>query len=342
MMSQPVPETRAAAAKALVEVRGLVKHFDLPRGIRVWRPRSVVHAVNDIDLEVARGEFLAVIGESGSGKTTLGRCLAGLVAPTAGSIRFDGQPYVEVRRTARSRRVIRHRSRAEMATRVQMVFQDPSSALNPRKTVRGALLEPLLVHRLLSRAEARIRVNELLELTGVGGGVGSRFPHELNSGQRQRVVIARALTVGPDILIADEPVSKLDVSMQGQILNLLTQLHRELHLTIVFITHDLSVVRQVAERVVVMYLGRVMEACDSDAFFGSPRHPYSEALVAAAPRFAWQGGEELLLEGEIPSPIDLPPGCPFASRCPLASSECLDAVPPLHASNGHLVACIKR
>jgi oligopeptide/dipeptide ABC transporter ATP-binding protein len=327
----------------LVDIRGLVKHFPISRGARIWSERETVHAVNGVDLAIQRGEFLALVGESGSGKTTLAGCIAGFVRPTAGAIHFDGKPLVEVQGANGSGRLVQHASQRQIATRIQMVFQDPSSALNPRHRIRDTLAEPLLVHGLMSKADARKRVGELLELTGIRQSMWGRYPHELNSGQRQRVVIARALTVSPILLIADEPVSKLDVSMQGQILNLLLDLHRQLGLTILFITHDLSVVRQVADRVIVMYLGRVMEACSADAFFSSPRHPYSEALVASTPRVRAEPERSMLIKGEIPSPIHPPRGCPFATRCPLVIPACEQAVPPLHeVGPSQLVACIRR
>lgn len=327
----------------LVDIRGLVKHFPISRGARIWTERETVHAVNGVDLTIQRGEFLALVGESGSGKTTLAGCLAGFVKPTAGAIHFDGKALVEVQGANGSGRLVQHASQREMATRIQMVFQDPSSALNPRHRIGDTLAEPLLVHGLMSKADAKKRVGELLELTGIRQSMWSRYPHELNSGQRQRVVIARALTVNPILLIADEPVSKLDVSMQGQILNLLLELHRQLGLTVLFITHDLSVVRQVADRVIVMYLGRVMEACSADAFFSSPRHPYSEALVASTPRVRAEPERSMLIKGEIPSPTHPPVGCPFSTRCPLVIPACEQAVPPLHeVASSQLVACIRR
>jgi len=327
----------------LVGIKGLVKYFPIPRGVRIWHERETVHAVNGVDLTIERGEFLALVGESGSGKTTLAGCIAGFVKPTAGAIRFDGKPLIEVQGVNGTGRVIQHASHRQMATSIQMVFQDPSSALNPRQRIGDTLTEPLLVHGLMSRVEAKKRVGDLLELTGIRPSMWSRYPHELNSGQRQRVVIARALTVNPVLLIADEPVSKLDVSMQGQILNLLLDLHRQLGLTILFITHDLSVVRQVADRVIVMYLGRVMEACSADAFFSSPRHPYSEALVASTPRVRAQPERGIHIKGEIPSPIRPPPGCPFSTRCPEVIAACEQVVPPLHeVAPNQLVACIRR
>ncbi|MDO8212671.1 ABC transporter ATP-binding protein [Conexibacter sp. CPCC 206217] len=339
-MSAVAGETRAAT-DVLVEVRGLVKHFPLPaRGVPGRRRHEVVHALNGVDLDVRRGEFIALVGESGSGKTTLANCIAGFLDPTAGAIRLDGSPLVEAREGRR--RVSRHVSRRALARDVQMIFQDPSSALNPRQTIASALLEPLLVHKVLDKRAAQTRVRELLSLTGIPATMGGRYPHELNSGQRQRAVIARALALNPRLIVADEAVSRLDVSMQSQILNLLLDLHRDLGLTIVFITHDLSVVRQVADSVVVMYLGRIMEACAADVFFAQPSHPYSNALIASTPRMLREDEQLQTLEGEIPSPVRPPSGCPFHTRCPLAEERCTEAVPPLEdVAPGHRVACIK-
>ncbi len=233
-------------------------------------------------------------------------------------------------------------ARQRLAPLVQMVFQDPSSALNPRQRIGDALAEPFRVRGRLDRKRARVRAAELLELTALPSSAMDRYPHELNSGQRQRVVIARSLALEPRVLIADEPVSKLDVSMQGQIVNLLLDLRQRLGLTVLFITHDLSVVRQLADRVVVMYLGRVMEVTSADAFFERPVHPYSEALLAAAPRLHAQV-DHPPLAGEIPSPIHPPAGCPFITRCPIAQEACGDAVPPLReVAPARLVACIRR
>lgn len=326
----------------LLAIRGLVKHFPLPATGVLHRHRDVVHAVNGVDLAVQSGEFLALVGESGSGKTTLANCVAGFVDPTEGAISYDGHPLVEASSNGRGH-VVHHASRRDMAKQIQMVFQDPSSALNPRQTVESTLLEPLMVHKVMSRSEAEARVRGLLDLTGITQSMQRRYPHELNSGQRQRVVIARALTLSPRLLLADEPVSRLDVSMQSQILNLLVDLYTELGLTVIFITHDLSVVRQIADSVVVMYLGRIMEACSADTFFSNPSHPYSDALIAATPRPSAADANLQTLSGEIPSPVHLPSGCPFSTRCPLVESACTEAVPPLHeVAPNHRVACIKR
>jgi oligopeptide/dipeptide ABC transporter ATP-binding protein len=323
----------------LVEVRALEKRFPLKR-MRPWGEREIVHAVSGVDLSVRAGEVLALVGESGSGKTTLANCIAGFLDPSVGAISLGGEQVVEVRHGGR---VARHIDRRDLARRVQMVFQDPSSALNPRQRVGSALLEPLLVHKITDRATGRDRAKELLDRAGLPASSYDRYPHELNSGQRQRVVIARALALGPELLVADEPITKLDVSTQGQILNLLMELRRDLGLTIIFITHDLSAVRQVADRVVVMYLGRIMEVCDADSFFADPVHPYSEALVGSTPRFAHEEHDTPVIQGEIPSPIHPPAGCPFTTRCPLRIDECEVAPPPLaEGEGGRLVACIRR
>lgn len=322
-------------ADPIVAVEALVKHFPIAREWRRPRERNVVHAVDGVDLEVARGEVLAIVGESGSGKTTLANCIAGFLAPTSGTIRIDGRVAVGVGGRGRL-------GRRDLAPLVQMVFQDPSSALNPRQPVGAALAEPLRVRAHMDRQAADRRAAELLELTSLPTSTASRYPHQLNSGQRQRVVIARALALEPKILIADEPVSKLDVSMQSQIINLLLDLRDRLGLTVLFITHDLSVVRQIADRVMVMYLGRVMEVTSADDFFANPSHPYSEALLASAPRFHGRI-DRAPVEGEIPSPIHPPMGCPFQTRCPLVIDECRAAVPPLHSVGpDHLVACVRR
>ena len=323
----------------LVEVRGLVKHFPLPRRRGHWRHPEVVHAVQDVSLEVRDGEFLALVGESGSGKTTLANCIAHVHDPTAGTIHLDGRPLVEADASGRVRW---HATRREMASLVQMIFQDPTSALNPRHRVGTTLTQPLRVHGW-SVPDARKRALELLDMTDLAAATMDRFPHELNAGQRQRVVIARALTLQPRLLLADEAVSRLDVSMQSKILNLLLTIRAELGVAVVFITHDLSVVRQVADRVAVMYLGRLMEICAADHFFSHPSHPYSQALMAATPQFQADPAEVLTLEGEIPSPIHPPPGCPFITRCPEAIEACGNAVPALRPAGGRsIVACIRR
>jgi oligopeptide/dipeptide ABC transporter ATP-binding protein len=337
-------ETRGHAPSAttvpLLEVNNVVKEFTLARTTGTFSQHEVVHAVTDVSVTVARGEILALVGESGSGKTTLANCIARFESPTEGEIRIDGQTLVTAERGGGKVKVHWRRSRREMASLVQMVFQDPSSALNPRHRIRRALTKPLLVHGA-SKAEAERRAAELIELTGLSASTADAYPHQLNAGQRQRVVIARALTLSPRLLLADEAVSRLDVSMQSLILNLFLRVRDELGVSIIFITHDLSVVRQIADRVAVMYLGRLMEVCDADDFFGRPSHPYSQALMRSTPRFNLAADEYEILSGEIPSPVRPPTGCPFTTRCPHATSRCDEAPPRLReVRSGDLVACV--
>ena len=343
-----MPETpasrRAAATRRapLLEVRGLVKEFPLGRKPGSITGRSVVHAVTDVSLAVAAGEILALVGESGSGKTTLANCIARFEDPTAGEILMEGEALVTVRRTRGGGRARWRGTRRHMAGRIQMVFQDPSSALNPRHRVGRALTGPLRLHGA-SRVEAEHRAAELLELTGLSAEMMRAYPHQLNAGQRQRLVIARSLTLSPKLLLADEAVSRLDVSMQSRVLNLLLQVRDRLGVSIIFITHDLSVVRQVADRVAVMYLGRLMEVCDADDFFGQPSHPYSQALMRSTPHFGLAANRYSVLEGEIPSPSAPPAGCPFVTRCREAQPRCNARPPALReVRDGDLVACINR
>jgi len=310
------------AGTPLLTVRGLVTTFPAP-----GRGKGLVHAVNGIDLEIRRGETLALVGESGSGKSTTGRSILRLVEPAEGEVTFDG---IDVRAMSSDElRAFRRRA--------QFVFQDPFSALNPRLTVRSMLDEVLRVHGLGGDASGRTaRVHDLLEKVGLDPTVAGRYPHEFSGGQRQRLGIARALAVEPELLVLDEPVSALDVSIQAQIVNLLARLQEEEQLAYLFIAHDLALVQHLSDRVAVMYLGRIMEAGPTDGLFSKPLHPYTRALLAAVPgRQAVDArGERLvrvLTEGEIPSPIDLPPGCVFHSRCPhpLRDEACLRSVPPV-------------
>ncbi len=343
-MPETVASRRAASARAapLLEVRGLVKEFPLGRKPGSITERDVVHAVTDVSLTVAAGEILALVGESGSGKTTLASCIARFEDPTEGAILMEGEPLVTARRARGTSRASWRGTRKRMAGQIQMVFQDPSSALNPRHRVGRALTGPLRLHGA-SRAEATRRAAELLELTGLSVEMARAYPHQLNAGQRQRLVIARALALSPKLLLADEAVSRLDVSMQSRVLNLLLRVRNELGVSIIFITHDLSVVRQVADRVAVMYLGRLMEVCDAGDFFGQPSHPYSQALMRSTPRFGLAANRYAVLEGEIPSPSHPPAGCPFVTRCREARPRCNESPPPLReVRDGDLVACINR
>ena len=305
----------------LLSVRGLVTTFPAP-----GRGRGTVHAVNGIDFEVRRGETLALVGESGSGKSTTGRSVLRLVEPAAGEVTFDGS---DVR--AMSSAALRAFRR-----RAQFVFQDPFSALNPRLTVRSMLDEVLRVHGLGGDADGRLgRIDDLLERVGLDPSVASRYPHEFSGGQRQRLGIARALAVEPELLVLDEPVSALDVSIQAQIVNLLARLQDEEGLAYLFIAHDLALVEHLSDRVAVMYLGRIVESGPTRGIFARPLHPYTRALLAAVPGRRPVDADGRALErvrpdGEIPSPIELPPGCAFHSRCPhpARDDQCIRHVPP--------------
>ena len=330
MSAQPLP--RPGGEPALLEARGLVKHFPVHRGL-LGRRRGVVRAVDGVDLAVARGECLALVGESGSGKTTVGRCLVRLVEPDAGAILFAGEDLL-----ALSGGELRRRRR-----RFQMVFQDPDGSLNPRRRVGQTVGEPLAVHGLGDRAARRRRVAELLDLVGLAADAAGRYPHELSGGQRQRVGIARALATGPELVVADEPVSALDVSVRAQVINLLASLQQRLGLAMVFIAHDLALVEHLADRVAVMVLGRIVEEGTRQEVFARPLHPYTVALLAAVPVPDPSVRRRRVAIGELPSALDPPPGCPYHPRCPIARDRCRHDTPPLAAADpaapGHRAAC---
>ena len=324
------PTRTAADAAPLVSVHGLGKAFP------VGRAGAVLRAVTDVAFDIPRGQTLGLVGESGCGKTTVGRMLVHLTEPTEGEIRFGG---TDVTRLPRS-------GRLPFRRQAQIVFQDPYSSLNPRSTVGGTLAEPLRVHRLVSGGKARAaRVAALLDMVGLPQRMADRYPHQLSGGQRQRVGIARALAMDPSFIVCDEAVSALDVSIQGQVVNLLEDLQRQLGLTYLFIAHDLAVVRHISQRIAVMYLGRVMEIGDGEAVLGDPLHPYTQALLDAAPvpdPAIERTRRPRSLQGELPSPLSPPSGCVFRTRCPLASAECADTVPALREFRpGHRAACIK-
>ncbi len=324
----------------LLEVRGLKKYFPVQEKLLSSRRRAV-KAVNGIDLTIREGETLGLVGESGCGKTTAGRAILRLIEPTAGEVKFrsarlasKGDQEVDVVKASHSQMKLLRRE-------MQIIFQDPYSSLNPRMTVGGILAEPLAIHKLAKGKERQRRVEEVLAAVGLRREHMRRFPHEFSGGQRQRIGIARALVLDPRLIICDEPVSALDVSIQAQVLNLLEDLQNELNLTYLFIAHDLSVVKHISERVAVMYLGKIVELAPTDDLFTEPRHPYTEALISAVPvpdpDFHT---ERILLEGDVPSPIDPPPGCPFHPRCRYAEEICREEVPPLHeVSEEHFAAC---
>jgi oligopeptide/dipeptide ABC transporter ATP-binding protein len=316
----------------LLQVELLTKHFPVRR-TSLTGARQHVHAVDQVSLDVRRGETLGIVGESGCGKSTLGRCMIRLLDLTSGRVVFDGQ---DISTTPRQRL---RGLRREM----QMVFQDPIASLNPRKTVGTIVSDPLRAHGAHDRAALRRRTTDLLEMVGLSPEHERRYPHEFSGGQRQRISVARALALEPRLLIADEPVSALDVSVQAQVVNLLSDLQDELHLTYVFIAHDLAVVRHISDRIAVMYLGKIVELGNADDVCGRPRHPYTEALLSAAPipdlRVS-RTRARIVLHGDLPSAVEPPQGCRFNTRCPSATDVCRAVEPQLVAdAAGRLVAC---
>jgi len=317
----------------LVEVKGLKKYFPVRSG--AWgRVTAQVKAVDGVDLTIYPGETLGVVGESGCGKTTLGRLMLRLLEATDGQVLFDGVDLLRL-------------GKEEMRTRrrnMQIIFQDPYSSLNPRMTVGGIISEALKVHRLASRDELAERVASLLEMVGLPLSYVRRYPHEFSGGQRQRIGIARALAVNPRFIVADEPVSALDVSIQAQIINLLQDLQRDLGLTYMFIAHDLSVVQHISDRVAVMYLGRVVEIARREDLYGQPSHPYTRALLSAVPLpDPLIERSRTVLQGDVPNPADVPSGCPFHPRCPEREDICTRVVPRLvDLGDGHSTACLLR
>jgi peptide/nickel transport system ATP-binding protein/oligopeptide transport system ATP-binding protein len=318
---------------ALVQVRDLVKHFPITRGIVIQRKVGAVQAVDGVSFDVRRGETLGLVGETGCGKSTTARLITRLLDSTSGEVRFDGQDITGLK-GARLKAIRRD---------MQMIFQDPYSSLNPRKTVGSTIGQPFAIHGLNKGKNERKRaVQELMEMVGLNPEHYNRYPHEFSGGQRQRIGVARALALKPKLLIADEPVSALDVSIQAQVLNLLRDMQRQLGLTLVFIAHDLSVVRHMCDRVAVMYLGRIVEIGPSDALYGQPRHPYTGALLAAVPVAdpSARRDERQLLSGDVPSPANPPRACRFHTRCPKAQERCSIDDPPLEdKGTGTLAAC---
>ena len=320
-------------SRPLLEVHGLKKHFPITRGV-FSRTVGYVRAVDGVSFTMRRGETLGLVGESGCGKTTAGRSILRLIEATAGRVLFNGTDVFDLKRS--ELRAVRRR--------MQIIFQDPYSSLNPRMTVGGMLAEALRIHKLTDGSDTRERVAELLETVGLRPDYARRYPHEFSGGQRQRIGISRALAVNPEFIVADEPVSALDVSIQAQIINLLQDLQGRFGLTFLFVAHDLSVVKHISNRIAVMYLGRIVEIAESRTLCSNPQHPYTRALLSAVPEPDPRVRKQrTVLTGDVPSPANVPPGCPFHPRCPEREDACTKIVPELlEIDASHSVACILR
>ncbi|HEX6122467.1 MAG TPA: oligopeptide/dipeptide ABC transporter ATP-binding protein [Ktedonobacterales bacterium] len=334
-MATPAPTfSGSTSTDTILQLQDLVMHFPITQGIIFRRQVGVVHAVDGVSLSVPRGKTTSLVGESGSGKSTIGRCIVRLYKMTSGHIFLDGQDLASAR--GRELRAVRRQ--------VQMIFQDPFASLDPRMSVSSLIAEPMLIHRVGTRKEIRNRTQELLSTVGLNPRFIDRYPHEFSGGQRQRIAIARAIAIEPKFIVADEPVSALDVSIRAQILNLLTDLQQRMGLTYLFITHDLSVARHIAQRTAVMYLGKLMELADGDDVYLEPLHPYTVALLSAVPIAdpkVERRRKRIILTGDLPSPVNIPSGCRFHTRCPLVQNICRQQEPPLEdkTGRGHLAAC---
>lgn len=324
----------AVASQTLLDIRDLKMYFPLTQGIVLQRVVGYVRAVDGVSFSIERGQTLGLVGESGSGKTTIGRTIIRLYKPTEGSIFFNGQDLAKLQ--GEPLRQVRRQA--------QMVFQDPYASLNPRFTIGSLIAEPMQIYKMGSTQELREKTIELMRVVGLRSEYIDRYPHEFSGGQRQRVAVARAISINPEFVIADEPVSALDVSVRAQVLNLLQHLQQQFNLTYLFVSHDLSVVRHVADRIAVMYLGRIVELSDRDELYAAPKHPYTKALLSAVPIPDPQIEKKrhrIILSGDLPSPINIPSGCRFHTRCPMAQSICREVDPVFEAKEGreHYAAC---
>ncbi|MBS4211048.1 ABC transporter ATP-binding protein [Neobacillus rhizophilus] len=314
----------------LISIKDVKKHYPIGSGL-FSKKGKWLKAVDGISLDVHRGETVGLVGESGCGKSTLGRMVVGLLEPTSGEVVFEGNSLLS-----------KGRNKRDLGKKIQMVFQDPYSSLNPRMNVANIIAEPLVLHKIGTSSERKKRVDELLEKVGLTSAHGSRYPEEFSGGQRQRIGIARALALNPSLIVCDEPVSALDVSIQAQILNLLKEIQEDMGLSYIFIAHGLQAVKHISDRIVVMYLGKVMEISETDQLFEQPLHPYTEALISAVPEPdpTVRNRERILLSGDLPNPANPPLGCRFSTRCPLADERCRLEEPPLEqVSEGRWVAC---
>ena len=316
--------------KVLLEVQKVKKEFVTSKSL-TGKPLKIVHAVDSVDLTIYEGETIGVVGESGCGKSTLGRCILQLIKPTAGHVLYRGEDITKLNKE----------QMRQMRRKMQLIFQDPYASLNPRMTVLELIMAPLEAFGIGTMEERVQRVKEIMELVGMPENMMNRYPHEFSGGQRQRIVIARALVLNPEFVVCDEPVSALDVSVRAQVLNLIQELKKKKHLTYMFISHDLSVVKYISDRIAVMYLGRIVEIAEKNELYNNPQHPYTKALLSAIPIPDVDNKmKREILTGDVPSPLNPPSGCYFHTRCKYATERCKTECPALHdVGNGHMVAC---
>lgn len=317
------------AAKPLLEVKNLKKYYEISQGL--FKPKIIVKAVDDVSFTINRGETFALVGESGCGKSTTGRTILRLTDATSGEVTFDGLDVLS----------LSYKEMRSLRKRMQMVFQDPYASLNPKKTIKQILMEPIRVHNRFAEKDRLNEIVKILEIVGLSREHLDRYPHEFSGGQRQRIGIARAVILQPDFIVADEPVSALDVSVQSQVINLMLDLQKEFGLTYLFISHDLSVIEHMTDRVAVMYLGKIVEVAETEELFDNPKHPYTQALLSAVPiTHPKEERNRIILKGDVPSPANPPAGCSFHTRCPLAMDICAKVQPETYEiKKGHTVSC---